>query len=41
MHVLSQQLETIRAKKRRKIVKREPSPIVIPDGDNEIIELSD
>lgn len=40
MQALSQRLDSIRQRKRRRIVKRELSPIVIP-SDNEVIELSD
>jgi len=38
MHVLSQQLESLRSKKKR--VKREVSPIVVPEGQNNVIDLT-
>jgi hypothetical protein len=40
VHVLNQQLETIRARKKKK-VKREETPIMVPDKSGEIIEISD
>ena len=40
VNVLNQQLKTIRARKNKKL-KREESPITVPDKNDEVIEISD